>query len=552
MIRSRHVFALAITAVLLLSAPAASGAGTGLQSSTVSPVDELRVAVLLVNFAQQPSEPWTKDAVRDLYFGNSHSVASYYAELSEGQLSISGSVFGYLKVRTDRSGCYFKDWAAAARSAARSAGVSLGSFTNIVYVFPYQRTCWWNGFSADGPKGELGRDSWVNGLLTLYVAVHELGHNLGVGHASSLTCTAGDTRVAFSSKCSTYEYGDPYDVMGYGGTRHVNAWHRRELGFLDDSEVLAVTESGTYHLSPAEFAAAGPRMLQIQRPNGGLYFLEIRQPFGAYDDFDADAPAVRGVTIRTASATAGSNTRLIDTVPESCTFNDAPLRPGETFSDSINRISITTIGVDSSGADVEIRLGNSISSGTTNDDGNADGPPDTSPPTAVERIRATQVTGRLVAVDWTAAADNVGVDRYLVTVDGLLRGSTCDLMLRNVSLKDGQTYEIGVQAVDTADNVGPLQTISYSVPDYTSPTLPGKLSATVRTASIGLRWSGGADNVAVDRYSIRRNGHEMAEVGAGVLTYVDKTPLAGWNTYSVVAFDAAGNASRPIAKAVRG
>ena len=511
----------------------------------------MRVAVLLVNFANQPSEPWAKDVVRDLYFGKTNSVADYYAELSAGQLSITGSVFGYLKVNADRTGCYYREWASAARAKARVQGITLGAYTNVVYVFPFQRSCWWNGFAADVPPGELGRDTWVNGLLTLYVAVHELGHNLGLAHAASLKCFSAGVRVSFSGNCSMYAYGDPYDVMGYGGHLHVNAWHRMQLGFLPASEVLTVSSSGTYHLAPVEFSSGGPRMLQIQRPSGGFYSLEIRQRFGAYDDFGDNSAAVSGVSIRAVSEAAGRETKLIDATPESCTFNDAPLAEGRTFSDSINGISITTMRVDSSGADIEIRFGKTNAAAAFSDASGLDGDPDVTAPTSVPRVRVTQVTGKLVAVDWGAADDDVGVDHYVVSVDGLEVGTTCDLMLRSVSLKDGRTYQVGVQAVDAAGNVGPAQTTAYALPDYTSPTLPRDLSATRRRTSIALKWSAGTDNVSVAKYRVSRNGLIIAQLGSAATSYVDKSAPPGWNDYAVVAFDEAGNASRPATKSVR-
>ena len=546
---SRLMVALAIATALLV--PASAQGGEMAQQLTAIPAQiEKNVAVLLMNFAHQPSEPWTKEAVRDLYFGPSDSVSSYYGELSEGQMSVTGSVFGYLKVRADTSRCRIGDWAEAARKAARRKGISLGAFTNIVYVFPYQQSCWWNGFAGEAQGRPEGRDSWINGLLSLYVAVHELGHNFGVDHASSLTCTSGDDRVAFSTDCSTYEYGDPFDVMGYGGSRLMHAWHRWELGLLAESEVQTVTTSGNYHLSPVQFSGEGPRMLRIPRPSGGYYFLEIRQSFGTFDDFGSDAPPVNGVSIRTASALVEANTKLIDTAPKTCTFNDAPLIEDQTFSDAINRISITTRGVDSTGADVEIRFGNSSVAGTPPGGLDANPAADTSAPTAVPRVSVRQVTGKQVAVNWHAADDDVGVDHYVVSVDGEVVGTTCDLMLRSLRLTDGRTYQVGVQAVDAAGNVGPMESTSYAVPDFTSPTLPSQVSAAVGQTSVMLRWSSGTDNVAVTRYRIQRDGKVIAELGSSARSYADSDAVAGSAVYSIVAFDAAGNASRPARKTV--
>ena len=58
-----------------------------------APAKPKRVAVLMVNFRQAagmpaPVEPWTRTFVDELFFSGSRSVAAYYSELSDGQLSI--------------------------------------------------------------------------------------------------------------------------------------------------------------------------------------------------------------------------------------------------------------------------------------------------------------------------------------------------------------------------------------------------------------------------------------------------------------------------------
>ena len=60
----------------------------------------------------------------------------------------------------------------------------------------------------------------------------------------------------------------------------------------------------------------------------------------------------------------------------------------------------------------------------------------------------------------------------------------------------------------------------------------------------------GADNVAVARYRIHRDGQVIAELGSSARSYTDADAIVGSAVYSVVAFDAAGNASRPAKKTV--
>ena len=201
-----------------------------------------RVAVLLVNFQQPsggpPAEPWTSAAVDDLYFKGVRSVAAYYDEVSGGQMALSGDVFGYFTLATSTYRCEYNDWGTAARKAAARAGIDLTQYTNVVYAFPRQESCWWSGMST-----VPGRNNWVNGELTTYVASHELGHNFGLDHAAALICKQNGVRVAYSSSCSLDEYGDPFDVMGFTGQRHFHSWHRMQLGLVAPEEVQTVTDA---------------------------------------------------------------------------------------------------------------------------------------------------------------------------------------------------------------------------------------------------------------------------------------------------------------------
>lgn len=528
---------------------AAGGSGSALRSDSPGvrtaavAASNKRVAVLLINFARQASQPWTKYFVRETYFGRADSVADYFAELSDGKISITGDVFGYLTLNVSRATCDYKTWGAAARTKATSSGIDLSGYTNIVYAFPWQAACWWSGYARGGSADQPARDSWINGLMSLYIATHELGHNFGANHAGAITCTRNGQRVAYSANCSTYAYGDPYDVMGYTGQRHMQAWYRWRLGFLTGAGVATVTTDGTYRLSTAELANGSPRILRIPRPAGDYYYLELRQPFGTYDDFAVNAAAVTGVSIRIARATGPAPTKLVDTTPESCTFLDAPLGVGRTFVDSINDISIRTLSVSPTGADVQIRTGD-IDSEPPQDESPAT---ESSPPTAPGIVSANLITARSVAVIWQGAEDDVGVDHYVVTADGEPVGTTCDLILEDIRVADARTYVFGVQAVDAAGNVGPVSTVSFAIPDVTAPTSPRRVTAVATAArSVSLKWKPANDNAAVTRYLLTRDGAAIAELTATTTAYSDLS-LANGRTYryALTAWDAAGNASPP-------
>jgi hypothetical protein len=89
-------------------------------------------------------------------------------------------------------------------------------------------------------------------------------------------------------------------------------------------------------------------------------------------------------------------------------------------------------------------------------------------------------------------------------------------------------------------------------PDTTAPSVPAGLKAT-KTGNknkprINLTWSASTDNVGVTGYRVYRNGGLLATVTT--TSYTDTAPPKGTDSYTVVAFDAAGNASAASAPAV--
>ncbi len=465
-----------------------------------------------------PPQPWTANDVRAVYFTNAELVASYYADVSDGSIGITGDVFGYYTLAVDTSSCTPAAWGRAARDAATAAGVDLSPYTNIVYAFPRQSACWWDGFS-----NLPGSNSWLNGTLSLYVSSHELGHNLGVNHASTQTCTGGGQRVAFSTNCTRDEYGDPFDVMGYHGQRWMDNYHLWQIGVLSGADVQTVSTTGTYQVAPLEFAAGWPRIVRIPRDAGNYFYLEFRQPDPPYDDFAPDAAVVNGVSIRIAPGVGSlSQSRLLDTSPGTPGFGDAALGVAQLFADDVNDIYVVTQAVSPAGATVLIHVG-----------------PDVSPPAAPPGIAAS-VSNTTVNLSWSPASDDVYVSAYRVARDGTNLGKVTDTSFADNGLAQGRSYVYSVNAIDESGNAGPGAAVTVFVPDTHAPSAPGSLTATqTGSGSVALSWTSAADNVGVAGYRVSRNGTLLGTTG--VTTFVDDTPISGSTTYAVSAYDAAGN-----------
>ena len=318
-----------------------------------------KLAVFLLNFQNDTRQPWTVDFVRQKYFTAPDSMAAYYKEQSFGKVTITGDVLGWYTLPTSSANnCDPNGWAVMAQNAAITAGVDLNQYTQYQYVFGPGAPCGWAGLAY-----VPGTTSWINGTINLRVISHEYGHNLGVHHASSMSCrdTNGNpVALAVNNLCGISEYGDPFDPMGVGDTPHMNNFHKAQYGWFGPGNMVTATSNGTFTLAPIEQASSGIQVLRVPRVSysGQYFYLEYRQRFSIFDTFQPTDPVVNGVTVRIAPDLGTiSQSYLIDTTPFTPSFADSPLRINDLVIDPVSGITFQTLSLSPSGATVSVQFG---------------------------------------------------------------------------------------------------------------------------------------------------------------------------------------------------
>ncbi|MDP3703990.1 MAG: hypothetical protein Q8R78_06340, partial [Candidatus Omnitrophota bacterium] len=322
-----------------------------------------RVIVLLVNFLDKLDQPYSLAAAYDLVFNHTNT---YYREVSYGQTWLTGRVAGWYTLPITVGQACPRALIFSEALAAADPDVFFPDYDRILLIFP-SIGC------QDGVVDTLGTHdiptpdgviraskAWVQ-VPTVRAVAHELGHNLGIGHANALECGA-ETLAA--TRCTTAFYGDRFDVMGTSAQGHFNAVHKDRLAWLTPANVVTVGRSGRYTLSPLELPSIGPQTLRLIKAVDGAgrrtwYSLEYRQRIG----LDAALPqsaVLNGALVRLASD-GNADTAFLDMTPSSLSYPegfdvlDGALAVGKTFTDP-SGIRITTRSSNPTALTVEVTV----------------------------------------------------------------------------------------------------------------------------------------------------------------------------------------------------
>lgn len=337
---------------------------------------------LLLNFTNDQSQPVSPQQVRDSIFTGAVSADAFYREVSGNRLRLvgrqraDGDVTNWLTLPLTNENCQTMEsnqWTAAADNLAAAQGFDTNLYQTVIYVFANPPGCI-NAFSTVGEIGDLTTRQRVwtpatfPGASFAILMAHEIGHNLGLQHASAYQdCPPSEP---FESCRNPLEYGDPYDIMANTSEWMLfNNYHRLQLGWTN-GKTAVFDAPGVYYLNL--LAPSNPTKgvttakIRLKNASGNFadksIFLEFRRNSAPpYDNFSPFKPANRGVSIRFGSEDIYSRLSrpyLIRAMPSNMfALLDAPLLSGNTYTNFFYGISVTTLSANPvRGARIKIEL----------------------------------------------------------------------------------------------------------------------------------------------------------------------------------------------------
>jgi hypothetical protein len=331
------------------------------QGSSVEPIGadaeaiEMRNIMIVLGSSNDNPCITTEAQARGLLFDNPNNANMAYQKASFGKYGLMLGMPGkesegvqYVHLDTNTVGLSRLDVAAmmtvqlntleSVFTDFHSVGGSYGRVGTVIYFMPTGTGGWVGVATYDHWKLLLNRVEDANGDRFLDLVVHEMGHNMDMRH-SGIDPENDDT--------INHAYADKSCVMGYssgdGKCPNFNAPKKYLLGWVPDSTVEVTSDGGTYDLYAQDIDPAGlpgTRTLHFAKEDTeDIYFVSFRTYSSPYSHFPSDYD--KRISIHRLGS-YGSSDQMPIKHPSAIITT---LVAGETWTDSVNGISVTCTGI---------------------------------------------------------------------------------------------------------------------------------------------------------------------------------------------------------------
>ncbi|MEM9712818.1 MAG: VCBS repeat-containing protein [Actinomycetota bacterium] len=390
----------AFVAVLALLSVVVVAPGSSAQGSART----LRVAVVLYEDDGDRAPVSAADVERTFFAARNGtdaatgSVADYLEEVSDGQVSVTGDVFGWYDV-TDPADAWgarrcLLTWEPDLeplhddlRSRAAADGFVESSYDLVLFASSVP-ACGYRSDPAGGTArsiSAMGAAAWARYAVVLLDELAPPGELVPVDQAFE-ACQRPGPLVSWGGRCGLLQGGDPFSTTGaanswYASHRvgHPSAFVKLDLGYWDlGVDVRQVRTSGRYRLRPASAPPGGDRGLLLAtraevaidrdgRPD--LDFdraADLAIEYRTAERYDTSSHTGPGVYVRVAqreSGTGWATSHLIDADPAT---GDWDLPAGTWFSDGPSGVRFRVVPGTATATGVDIEV---VVEPTTNVDG---------------------------------------------------------------------------------------------------------------------------------------------------------------------------------------
>jgi hypothetical protein len=508
--------------------PAATGSGRVRAQGITTPVTGKHTLVVLPVFWSSPDQATTTSLAQ-----LATDTSAYWSEQSGGEIAISTTVRGWARI-ADPGTCDSTRIANLAL-AANQLTLPTGNRNHVMIYFPYRTDCGWAGLGQVG-----GSLLWDNGVQLTDVSAHELGHNFGLGHANTATCTDAGQRVTLSSSCVVDPYRDSADVMGFARYEATGNLNSAMADWLQLARTTTAAPGERTSVTVAPLSQVDRvRAVRVRVPTGWVY-ADYRPATGR----DVRMPGWAGVQLHLLLDGTYPQSQLLDARPGGVAFSAVSLPLGVPWTVPGADLAITVTSISASGARLELTP---TTAAAAVPEPVLTGPV---PVSATSSTRSTPgtVTSATTRVSWRVPAP---VSAVQLLVDGRQWSPAAVVTPSAATALSGTLVVTGLpagrhlltaEALDAAGRLSaPSAALSLTV-DVTPPTTPAGLAL---SGSGVLSWRPSTDAVAgVSGYLLSTDGAKPVAIGAATSRQV--TAPAGRHSWSVSAVDRVGNASSAV------